>query len=67
MYPALPTYVKFASSSRQRQYHLAVLEAPHLVRRQRYVMRPSALEIVAGDFALAAGYRRIAISFVAAA
>jgi hypothetical protein len=28
-------------------------------------MRPSALEIVAGDFALAGGHGRVAVSFVA--
>jgi hypothetical protein len=40
-------------------------EAGHLFGRKRHVMRPSALEIAAGDFALAAGHLRIAISLLA--
>jgi hypothetical protein len=47
------------------KHYLAVHEAPHLFGRKRDVMRPFALEIVAGNFALSAGHRRIAISLVA--
>jgi hypothetical protein len=32
--------------------------SPHLFGRERHVMRPCALEIVAGDFALAGGGAR---------
>jgi len=35
---------------------LAMALAPHLFGRERYVMRPFAREITAGDFALAAGH-----------
>jgi hypothetical protein len=38
---------------------LAMALAPHLFGRERHVMRPSALEITGGDFAFAAGHRRI--------
>jgi hypothetical protein len=37
----------------------------HLFGRKCHMMRPSALEIVAGDFALAARHRRITISVMA--
>jgi hypothetical protein len=37
---------------------VTVLEAPHLFGRQCHVVRPFALEIPAGDFALAAGHPR---------
>jgi hypothetical protein len=36
----------------------------YLFGRKCHVMRPFALEIAAGDFAIAAGHRRIAISLV---
>jgi hypothetical protein len=39
--------------------------APHRSGRERHIMRPVSLEVVAGDFALAAGHRRIAISLLA--
>jgi hypothetical protein len=42
------------------KYYLAVHGVPHLFGRKRHVMRPFALEITAGDFALAAGHRRVA-------
>jgi hypothetical protein len=41
------------------------LRPPHLLGRERHVMRPFALKVSAGDFALAAGHRRIAISLLA--
>ena len=45
---------------------LAVFEAAHLVGRQRDVMRPFALEVGAGDFALVPCHRRcVAISLAA--
>jgi hypothetical protein len=46
---------------RQRKYHPCVCGVPHLLFRERHVMRPSALEIVARDFAFATGHRRIAM------
>jgi hypothetical protein len=42
------------------EYYVTVFETPHLFGRKRHMMRPIALEIAAGDFALAAGHRRIA-------
>jgi hypothetical protein len=54
--------------------HFTVHAIPQLFGRKRYVMRkprnypqsrPFALEIIAPDFAFAAGHRRIAINFVA--
>jgi hypothetical protein len=39
---------------------LPVLDAPHLFTRKRDIMRPSALEIAAGDFAFPADHRRVA-------
>jgi hypothetical protein len=36
---------------------------PAFFRRKRHVMPPITFEITAGGFALAAGHRRIAISF----
>jgi hypothetical protein len=39
-----------------RQAETEAAHAPHLFGRKRYVMRPFALEITAGDFAFAAGH-----------
>jgi hypothetical protein len=44
---------------------LAMALASYLFGRKRHVMRPSALEITAGDFAFATDHRRIAISLLA--
>jgi hypothetical protein len=41
-----------------------VHEAPHLFGWKRNVVPPFALEITAGDFAFAAGHRRIAINLL---
>jgi hypothetical protein len=53
------------ASSRCRRLRREMAVAPHLFGRKRHVMRPSALEIVAGGFALTPRHRRIALSLFA--
>ena len=49
-----------ADRGRGATYYFDVLEALHLVGRQRYAKWPFALEISAGYFALASDHRRCA-------